>query len=198
MKAIETIYKGYRFRSRLEARWAVYLDQIGWAWDYEHEGFDLGPAGLYLPDFLLRSDGHSKSEGGAPGTPMLYLEIKPTEPTEAELKKAEYLARHTQVPAVFGIGLPDPYKISYGLDGYESHEVYSEVDGKCLETGRTEVGYMPDLASLNHYCYHKWGRPGWLMYSDQPDDEDFAACNAAKSARFEFGESGAPTARGFV
>ena len=25
-KAIETLYKGYRFRSRLEARWAVFFD----------------------------------------------------------------------------------------------------------------------------------------------------------------------------
>ena len=26
IKAIETYYKGYRFRSRLEARWAVFFD----------------------------------------------------------------------------------------------------------------------------------------------------------------------------
>lgn len=29
MKAIETRYKGYRFRSRLEARWAVFFDALG-------------------------------------------------------------------------------------------------------------------------------------------------------------------------
>lgn len=26
IKAIDTYYKGYRFRSRLEARWAVFFD----------------------------------------------------------------------------------------------------------------------------------------------------------------------------
>ena len=41
IKAIETKYKGYRFRSRLEARWAVFFDTMGIEWIYEPEGFDL-------------------------------------------------------------------------------------------------------------------------------------------------------------
>lgn len=53
MKAIETFYKGYRFRSRLEARWAVFFDACGVKWEYEPEGFDLGDGNYYLPDFLL-------------------------------------------------------------------------------------------------------------------------------------------------
>ncbi len=53
IKAIETQYKGYRFRSRLEARWAVFFDALGIEWEYEKEGYDLGEAGWYLPDFWL-------------------------------------------------------------------------------------------------------------------------------------------------
>lgn len=53
IKAIETQYKGYRFRSRLEARWAVFFDALGLRWEYEKEGYDLGAAGWYLPDFWL-------------------------------------------------------------------------------------------------------------------------------------------------
>ena len=53
IKAIETIYKGYRFRSRLEARWAVFFDVLGVQWEYEKEGYDLGKFGWYLPDFWL-------------------------------------------------------------------------------------------------------------------------------------------------
>lgn len=53
IKAIETRYKGYRFRSRLEARWAVFFDTLGVKWEYEPEGYDLGEAGWYLPDFWL-------------------------------------------------------------------------------------------------------------------------------------------------
>lgn len=52
-KAIETRYAGCRFRSRLEARWAVFFDAMGFEWEYEPEGFELS-TGRYLPDFRLR------------------------------------------------------------------------------------------------------------------------------------------------
>jgi len=64
IKAIETRYKGYRFRSRLEARWAVFFDAIGTKWEYEVEGFDLGEHGWYLPDFWLPDS-------------KCYFEVKP-------------------------------------------------------------------------------------------------------------------------
>ena len=41
---IETVYKGYKFRSRLEARWAVFFEEMGLDWSYEVEGFNL-PSG---------------------------------------------------------------------------------------------------------------------------------------------------------
>jgi hypothetical protein len=51
-RAIVTVYKGYRFRSRLEARWAVFFDALGVRWEYEVEGYDL--SGIwYLPDFWM-------------------------------------------------------------------------------------------------------------------------------------------------
>lgn len=52
IKAIETEYAGCRFRSRLEARWAVFFDALGIKWHYEEEGYEL-PSGRYLPDFRL-------------------------------------------------------------------------------------------------------------------------------------------------
>ena len=52
IKAIETEYKGYRFRSRLEARWAVFFDACGFRWDYEPEGYEVDGV-KYLPDFRL-------------------------------------------------------------------------------------------------------------------------------------------------
>lgn len=51
-KAIETTYKGYRFRSRLEARWAVFFETMGYIWRYEHEGYERGGK-RYLPDFEI-------------------------------------------------------------------------------------------------------------------------------------------------
>ena len=52
INAIPTYYKGTEFRSRTEARWAVFLDELGIEWQFEAEGYDL-LHGYYLPDFWL-------------------------------------------------------------------------------------------------------------------------------------------------
>lgn len=60
LKPIETIYKGYRFRSRLEARWAVFFDALGIddnEIEYEPEGFILPSGKYYLPDFKIKCYG---------------------------------------------------------------------------------------------------------------------------------------------
>jgi len=63
IQAIETVYNGYRFRSRLEARWAVFFDALRVRYEYEPEGFELS-CGKYLPDFYLDEFD-------------VYIEIKP-------------------------------------------------------------------------------------------------------------------------
>lgn len=74
LKAIETEYKGYRFRSQLEARWAVFFDACGVSWEYEPEGYDLGNGLYYLPDFLLHgvTINHAYHAKGQD----LYVEVK--------------------------------------------------------------------------------------------------------------------------
>ncbi len=56
IRPIETRYDGYLFRSRLEARWAVFFDALDVPYEYELEGFDIRDGDLdlhYLPDFYL-------------------------------------------------------------------------------------------------------------------------------------------------
>ena len=57
IKPIETVYNGYRFRSRLEARWAVFFDAAGIEYQYEPEGFELPSGNYYLPDFRIKCYG---------------------------------------------------------------------------------------------------------------------------------------------
>lgn len=64
IKSIDTTYRGYKFRSRLEARWAVFFQTLGFAWEYEKEGFELTNGDRYLPDFYLNDL-------------KLWVEIKP-------------------------------------------------------------------------------------------------------------------------
>ena len=94
IKPIETHYNGYRFRSRLEARWAVFFDKIGQRYEYEPEGFDLGVHGRYLPDFYLPDIGR-------------YIEVKPTIPSKVELKKClALLKNHISTECTLLVGQP--------------------------------------------------------------------------------------------
>lgn len=52
IRPIPTEYNGIKFRSKLEAKWAEYLDSKGVEWLYEEEGYDLNGV-WYLPDFFL-------------------------------------------------------------------------------------------------------------------------------------------------
>ena len=76
IKPIETFYKGYRFRSRLEARWAVFFDAAGIQYGYEPQGYKLSDGTCYLPDFFLPEF-------------KAYVEIKPSSISYKDEKEAK-------------------------------------------------------------------------------------------------------------
>lgn len=57
--AIATAYRGFNFRSRLEAKYAVFFDLCKWSWSYEPKDY-----GGWIPDFAL-------------GDRAMLVEIKP-------------------------------------------------------------------------------------------------------------------------
>jgi len=76
IKAIETVYNSYRFRSRLEARWAVFFDTLGVPYEYEPEGFELRGGNRYLPDFWLPTCDcwlEIKPQHEKPDNPEMYV-----------------------------------------------------------------------------------------------------------------------------
>lgn len=79
--AITTTYDGIEYRSRLEARWAAFMKNVGW--DIVYEPFD---GDGYIPDFLVQGP-----------NPML-VEVKPavtlTEYQAAVPKAEKGLAAH--------------------------------------------------------------------------------------------------------
>lgn len=102
MRAIETKWKGWRFRSRTEARWAVFLEKAGLHFEYEPEGVIL-PSGPYLPDFRITGfdlpDGRKQQP--------VWLEIKGTEPTEEERTRCAELALASGCVVLLAEGAPD-------------------------------------------------------------------------------------------
>lgn len=99
IEPIETFYAGCRFRSRREARWAVFFDHLGIRWEYEPQGYKFEDGTAYLPDFLIH-----------PGTESAFwFEVKGVHPSEAELAKAQHLATGTgRLVYVYFAGLEPP------------------------------------------------------------------------------------------
>ena len=169
VKAIETIYKGYRFRSRLEARYGVYFDALNVKWDYEVEGYDLELMGWYLPDFWFP-------------TFECFGEVKPIKLTEIEFIKASSL-KH---PCILFDGAPSArYYAIAGVDLSPTYQEYLQ--------DTTEVFCYIDILQSEHKqrAWHEyidtfslcWGWAG--IYHQATLD--------AKQARFEHGQVGAPS-----
>lgn len=55
LKTADTLYGGVLFRSRLEARWAFFLDCLRLRWQYEPEAFLLPDGTPYVPTFLIHT-----------------------------------------------------------------------------------------------------------------------------------------------
>lgn len=91
-KAIETRYRDYRFRSRAEARWAVFFDSLGIKYEYEKEGYSL-PSGRYLPDFWLPEA-------------KMWFEVKGGDPCETEVDLMRELFVSTGYPGILSHGAP--------------------------------------------------------------------------------------------
>lgn len=178
MKAIETRYKGYRFRSRLEARWAVFFDTLGIRWDYEPEGFET-PFGPYLPDFHLRDWG-------------LFAEVKPDVPADqrdaAGYLKAQTFAGFCGRGGILGlIGTPEVTWYPAWLPVTDWADAKPDPRGVRLE-------WLDFSQSMRK------GRPWYFFGGPQrPSDRDLTlesggdpfevAVLTARGARFEHGES---------
>lgn len=167
IRAIDTRYKGYLFRSRLEARWAVFFDALGIKWEYEVEGFDLGVV-CYLPDFKL-FEGISTS----------WLEVKPSEPDMNEREKARRLAEATRHLVCIVVGPPgcDDDKVINAESYYLSK--CDPAPGSAINLEKVHLTYPMTFNEL-------W--PG-RYYADASEWD--RAVSAARSARFEHGQSGA-------
>lgn len=92
--AIQTPYKGYRFRSRLEARWALFFDALNIPWLYEPEGCQLTDCRRYLPDFKIGD------------LDPIWVEIKGAESTIAEHLELVQVCRGTGLLGALAEGLP--------------------------------------------------------------------------------------------
>lgn len=238
IKSIETAYKGCRFRSRLEARWAVFFDSLQLPWEYEKEGYVLADGTRYLPDFWLPSMD-------------CFFEVKGVPTTDRERQTAMQLSIECKKLVAVASGSMSVEELRVGSRSFgewpakgfrielfagEPHSMWHtashsfsmwnwtlEIDlpnflretfpKESIPEDDTEASREVLVKLDRRYCLakrgaehpnYKWGRyeksvswardpKGGYCFALEPDpqlNEISNAYKAAKSARFEFGESG--------
>lgn len=195
IQAIETRYAGHRFRSRLEARWAVCFDRLGLTWHYEPQGVKIADA-RYLPDFYL--------DGPICSAQSLFAEVKGMLMAD-DLRKILPLAEAGSPVVVLGdipkAGVGGPHfhlfrrrpTTGQGVDVHKVSFYPTAGAGWSLQpfgfplaigdiTDDRMIKTLPDVLADREIGR----RSGWM---DVPPEVE-QAFRAARSARFEFGESG--------
>ena len=211
IKAIETVYNGYRFRSRLEARWAVFFDAMHIKYEYEPEGFVGWNDVKYLPDFYIPEE-------------KVYIEVKGhDDQLERDWEKIACAIDFQSTPVSEGLILlgeiPNPDKVGWGsvpIFSYlywnegvtSSYAAFSTNDDKRLDKfRRSQIVFGLDAIMKSVFPGIRYGdefssaygqMPGNLTTKERWVDADSliardysrlkSALKAARSARFEHGE----------
>lgn len=192
IKAIETYYNGYRFRSRAEARWAVLLDSLRCLYIPEPEGVLLSDGTWYLPDFYLpESDS--------------FLEVKGIL-DDIDLHKIQQLIKDSGKAVNIGYSdmtfqACDNYT-GWG-DGHDNFELTCDDSWICRCRTCGKVFFMGSFASYKCQCCGEYdGDHHFKILLDCYAEKDgtrhlskcadgtsgFSALNKARQARFEHGE----------
>jgi hypothetical protein len=177
VKPIETVYNGYRFRSRLEARWAVFFDALGITWEYETEGFELSDGTRYLPDFWLPT-----FDGG------MWAEVKAE---GGDFNKARQFGHDAQKNIWLCEGTPT-YKAYVYLRWIQEQDFNGKECLFCLEGVGIPNADQAEDENRMYAC------PGYENddnsippdYFNSLGNTFINAVHAARSARFEHGEAG--------
>lgn len=187
IKPIETVHAGCRFRSRLEARWAVFFDTLKIAWEYEPQGFMIDGV-LYLPDFYLPEQ-------------KLWVEVKPADPDVVDPEGmtrwrtfAEKIIHFGDRAALFAGNIPIPGTLDRMVDDPGNRGLAIIIDGDsgyewcaCATWKHFDVQYEGRNERMRCGCaaYDPDGRWAYGERSARPIEEAYEV--AARSARFQGG-----------
>jgi len=145
--AIETRYKGFRFRSRLEARWALFFDRVGVPWSYEVNPLRINGE-AYLPDFVVTVH----------GTEYIH-EVKPESSQYNIQPKSVYLAGKVSPEYEWrGSAAVSSRNLRSGIEAEALHEHswHAWSDAATLMT-MDDVSFLmvgPFPSSCDHGCAH--------------------------------------------
>ena len=172
IKPIDTYYKGYRFRSRLEARWAVFFDYMGIDWVYEEQGYTFPDGTCYLPDFYL-PESHT------------FFEVKGSLSEESAHKIELLLKAGCRVAVGYSVGTfqatVDDFGCGFSLENFDNSAI-----AQCRKCGKYWfLGFTGDFTCPCCGEYDGDRHLNAVAHSGDLTD----AVKTARGARFEHGET---------
>lgn len=207
-RALPTTYAGCAFRSRLEARWAVFFDVLGITWEYEPQGFEAA-GHRWLPDFWLPE---TNDEGGT------WVEVKGSiaELVKCAERYGSLIDFASPIPGVHEsdgstcgvlvlgpIPRPDGARPTHWI--YQHHKGVSRRLTGFSDDGRLYVdrrrgagcGYLTGELPLGHWDTWSVRQPVTVrdlspergLLAEPWHGPAWKAYNAARRARFEHGET---------
>ena len=142
---IQTYYDGYKFRSRLEARWAVFFNALGIKYEYEPEGYILNNGTKYLPNFKLYYNGFH-----------IFAEVKPLG------DKFEKSFEFSKIMPILLLDGPPDLKM-YTIAEMSDDKPCKQSSFNCINNGCAHCinNTIVFLSVPNHYDRFLWFFPGF-------------------------------------
>ncbi|WP_062434937.1 hypothetical protein [Herbidospora daliensis] len=178
---IETTYAGHRFRSRLEARWAVFFDRLGLEWEYEPQGYVVSGR-PYLPDFRIT----------LPTGERVFAEVKNADVGEHEGEHVDLcraLADGAELPVLLLTGIPAHrlyHQFTPGLSASSFTAAFFHDYGRKLTTADQywfQTVELDEATGVLKFTHDERG------LTESFGEGLVQAVTAARSARFEHGET---------
>ena len=184
IEARRTRYNGVTFRSKLEAQWAVFWDELGVKWQYEPLTFKLPDGKQYTPDFWIVDL-------------ALWVEIKPNakiaHEEEAELKCLQLAGKTGDLVYLdqggFAWPISEDWHYSKSVVPQEAAEIYSVLFfyitdhvqgdwiyrsddhfwGTCPECGKIGIAALISLGFFRNHIFscNCYTRNHWLESSSE-------------------------------
>jgi len=166
-KPLPTTQFGIRFRSRAEARWAIFFTSLGLRWSFEHQAFGRGRL-KYLPDFYLPDC-------------RIWVEVKTGWPDDEAKKKCELLHDATGELVVIACNGPSLFENTL-VYGWPESGFWSEP--MAWFEDRLDKGVLWLCGDDGEFCIGGWGSPTPHSKHSVQAAVIKAAASAAQTERF--------------
>lgn len=130
-KPIKTIYKDEEYRSRLEARYAIFFDKLGFMYSYEPYSIPTTDNSSYLPDFEIFGQRVNDYIGK---TQSVFIEVKPAKPNRKYLDHLMSLDIKNDMMLLVFAGIPNRNQPN-GFIISQRYSIESDVFFRTIEEG---------------------------------------------------------------